>query len=335
MVVRSACLMERTPAAEELTLHVLVAMLAFAVSWPASAQDRNVLLPVAELEHMLQSEPLRIVSAGVTRPKAQGDITLKAEVSFGGRPPMRVKLRRAEPGAEIFNNVPRYDLAAYELQKLLLDPPEYVVPPTALRMVPLADLRAYAPAARPTFKGADEVLCVVQYWLQDVANPPDVLDPALFQSDAVYARHIGQLNVFTYLIRHGDSNVGNFLISAARGGERVFAVDNGVAFAAEESDRGELWKSMRVKRLPADVADRVRKLTEADLTSRLGVIGQWQLTDGHHVAVLPAANLAPRSGVRREGATVQMGLTRREIADVWDRATKLRKMIDDREIVAF
>jgi len=115
----------------------------------------------------------------------------------------------------------------------------------------------------------------------------------------------------------------------------VFAVDNGVAFAAEESDRGELWKSMRVKRLPADVAERVRKLTEADLTSRLGVIGQWQLTDGHHVAVLPAANLAPRSGVRREGATVQMGLTRREIADVWDRATKLRKMIDDREIVAF
>ena len=62
-----------------LALHVLVAVLASALSWPASAQDRNVLLPVAELEQMLQSEPLRIVSAAVTRPKAQGDITLRTE----------------------------------------------------------------------------------------------------------------------------------------------------------------------------------------------------------------------------------------------------------------
>ena len=53
-----------------------------------------------------------------------------------GRPPYRVKLRRAEPGAEDFNNRPRYDLAAYELQKLFLEPAEYVVPPTALRFVP-------------------------------------------------------------------------------------------------------------------------------------------------------------------------------------------------------
>ena len=312
-----------------------ILVLAFAVSWPASAQDRHILLPVAELEHLLHSERLRLKSAQISRPKAEGDITLKAEAAFGERPPMRIKIRRAEPGAETFNNVPRYDLAAYELQKLLLDPPEYVVPPTALRMVPLADLRPYAPAARPTFKGADEVLCVLQYWLQDVVAAADVLDPALLRSDAVYARHVGQLNVLTYLIRHGDSNVGNFLISAQRHGERVFAVDNGVAFASEESDRGELWKSMRVKRLPADVVERLRKLTEADLTSHLGVMAQWQLTDGHYVAVPPAANLAPNSGVRREGATLQMGLTRREIADVWDRATRLLKMIDDREIVAF
>ena len=56
-----------------------------------------------------------------------------------------MKLRKAEPGADTFNNVPRYDLAAYELQKLFLDPAEYVVPPTALRMVPLADFRKYSP----------------------------------------------------------------------------------------------------------------------------------------------------------------------------------------------
>ena len=314
---------------------LLVAVLAVAASSPASAQDKNVLIPVPELEHMLQTEPLRIVSAQVTRPKAVGDITLRAEVAFGDRPPMRVKLHRAEPGADTFNNVPRYDAAAYELQKLVLDPPDYVVPPTALRLVPLAELKPYAPAASATFSGSSEVLCVVQYWLQEVIAPADVLDTAQLQSDAVYARHIGQLNVVTYLMRHGDSNAGNFLISKEPSGARVFSVDNGVAFNSEESDRGELWRSMRVKRLPADVVERLRKLTEADVKARLAVVGQWKLVDGRFVAEPPGRNVNSNKGVRREGPIVQMGLTHREISDVWDRAKRLQKMIDNKEIVAF
>jgi hypothetical protein len=315
--------------------NLLVAALTLAASFPAPAQDRNVLFPVPELERMLQSDPLRIVSAQISRPKAAGDITLRAEVAFGDRQPLRVKLRRAEPGADTFNNVPRYDQAAYELQKLLLDPPDYVVPPTALRLVPLAQLKPYAPAASPTFSGSNEVLCVVQYWLQEVIAPADVLDDSQLRSDAVYERHIGQLNVVTYLIRHGDSNAGNFLISKELAGARVFSVDNGVAFNSEESDRGELWRSMRVKRLPADVVERLRKLTEDDLKSRLGVVGQWRLSDGRFLAVAPGKNVASNSGVRRDGPTVQMGLTRREISGVWDRAKRLLKMIDDKEIVPF
>ncbi len=151
------------------------------VAGPVLAQDTNITMPVAELERMLADDPLRIVSADKSRPKAPGDITSKAEVSFGGREPFRVKLRRSEPGAEGFNNVPRYDLAAYAIQRLLMDPNEYVMPPTALRMIPVAEFKSYYhdPAAvKPTFKGADEVLCVVQYWLQNVTNPPDILDRA-------------------------------------------------------------------------------------------------------------------------------------------------------------
>jgi hypothetical protein len=89
--------------------------------------------------------------------RGQGS-TLKADVSFNDRPPLKVKLRKAEPGAESFNNVPRYDLAAYELQKLFIDPAEYVVPPTSLRMIPLDDFRRYSPDVEPTFRGASEVL---------------------------------------------------------------------------------------------------------------------------------------------------------------------------------
>ena len=322
-------------------LFLILAVMAATGLHSAFAQDRNVTLPVPELEQMLQSDPMRIVSAEISRPKAKGDITLKAEVAFSDRPPMRVKLRKAEPGADTFNNVPRYDLAAYELQKLLMDEAGYVVPPTALRMVPLAELRELtstvepAPVFKPTFKGADEVLCVVQYWLQDVKVPVDVLDAVLVESDPVYARHIGELNVFTYLIEHRDSNLGNFIMSAAPEGARVFSVDNGIAFASEASDRGEAWKSMRVKRLPADTVDRLRGLTRDALTLHLAVLAEWELKGGHYVAVPLTANLSANSGVRRKDTTVQMGLTRNEIAGVWDRSRRLLKMIDAGDIATW
>ena len=321
--------------ASTLRLHALLALLAAATSSVVLAQDRHIVVPVGELESMMRSEPLRIESAEVSRPTLRGDITLKADVVFGERPPLLVKVRNAEPGAETFNNVPRYEIAAYELQKLLVDEAEYVVPPTALRMVPLEELREFAPKARATFFGADEVLCVVQYWLQDVAARTDVLDSERFETDAAYARHVGQLNVLTYLIEHADSNPGNFLVSAEPEGARVFSIDNGVAFASEVSDRGQLWRTMRVERLPADIVARLRQLTETDLMSRLGVLAQWELTDGHYVAVSPTDNLKSNIGVRRRAGTIQMGLTRGEITSVLSRAKRLLRMIDDAKISTY
>jgi hypothetical protein len=315
--------------------HALAALLLIAASCSAAAQDRNITLPIADLEHMLQAEPMQIVNAEISRPKAKGDITLKADVAFADRPPIRVKVRKAERGAQAFNNVPRYDLAAYELQKLLMDAEEYVVPPTALRMVPMAQMKTYSSDVKATFPDSDDVLCVVQYWLQDVTAPADVLVPARFESDALYARHIGQLNVLTYLISHRDSNLGNFLISAAPQGARVFSIDHGVAFASEGSDRGELWRSMRVKRLPVDTVARLRKFTEADLDTRLGVLAEWKLENSHYVAVAPGKNLRPISGVRRKDGIVQMGLSGPEIGAVWSRAQKLLKMIDDGDIATY
>jgi hypothetical protein len=292
----------------------------------ATAQDLNIPRPVDELEREIATAPLKIVSAEISRPKAQGDITLKAELSFGGQPPYRVKLRRAVPGAEEFNNRPRYDLAAYELQKLFLDPAEYVVPPTALRTVPLAELLPYAPAAQPTFAGSDEVFVVLQYWLHEVRVIEDVYDAQRFDADFPYARNIGQLNVFTLLIAHGDSNVGNFLISRAESAARVFSIDNGVAFAFNESDRGELWKPIRVNRIPSETVKRLRGITRDELDRRLGIVGTWRRENSRWVAISSSANLNASRGVRYEGDLVQMGLTRSELNDVWRR---LKKLLDD------
>ena len=198
-----------------MTRHIAWVLATAVLGWaaPVLSQDANIALPVPEIEKMLAADAFTIVSAEISRPKAKGDITLKADVSFGGQPPIRVKLRKAEPGADSFNNVPRYDMAAYELQKLFLDPAEYVVPPTALRFVPLAEFRKYSPDVERTFPVAEQVLAVMQYWLQDIKVVADVYDPAVFDADPVYARHIGQLNILTDIIDHADSNVGNFLIS--------------------------------------------------------------------------------------------------------------------------
>ena len=298
----------------------------------ATAQDANITQPVAELEQLLAAEPLVIAHAEISRPKAKGDITLRADISFGGAPPLRVKLRKAEPGADTFNNVPRYDVAAYELQRLFLDPAEYVVPPTALRMVPLADFAKYSPGVMRTFSAADQVLAVVQYWLSDIKVVADVYDPARFAADPVYARHIGQLNVLTYLIKHRDSNLGNFLLGKAEVGARVFSIDHGVAFASEDSDRGELWKDMRVDRLPADTVERLRKITPEMLADRLAVLAQWQLEGRSYVPVAPGPSIAESRGVRRKGNDLQMGLSKSEIREVHRLLKNLLERIDDGKI---
>jgi len=295
----------------------------------AAASDLNIPVPTEALERQLATEPFRIVAAEISRPKAKGDITLKADISFSGNPPYRVKLRRAEPGAEDFNNRPRYDLAAYELQKLFLEPDEYVVPPTALRMMPAADLLPYAPQTRPTFGGSDDVMVVLQYWLQEVKVVADAYDAAMFGSDPGYARHVGQMNVLTYLIEHGDANLGNFLASKAAVSPRVFSVDNGVAFAYNESDRSDAWKYLRVPRLPADTVARLRSLSREDLHRRLGVLAQWRLDGGRWVAEPPGPNIAAQRGVRRQDGVVQLGLTKSEIDQVGRRIAQLLKQVDE------
>ena len=55
-------------------------------------------------------------------------------------------------------------------------------------------------------------------------------------------------------------------------------------------------------------------LTKDELTAKLGVLGQWELRDGHYVPVAPTANMGANRGVRIRDGVVQMGLTREEIS---------------------
>jgi hypothetical protein len=143
------------------------------------------------------------------------------------------------------------------------------------------------------------------------------------------------MNILTYLIEHGDSNVGNFLISRSETGPRVFAVDNGVAFAAAESDRGRKWAEMRVDSLPKETVERLRAMTYDALDRQLAVVAQWTLEDGHFVPAQLGESLSKSRGVRRDGAVVQMGLTKPEIEAVWRNRQRLLDMVDSGKLKTY
>lgn len=305
-----------------------------AVPMSAAAQDANFQVPIEEIEETLRSGELEVLALMPSR-GLPGERTYRATIRSGDRV-FQAKYAPAPKGADEFNNRPRYELAAYEIQKLFLDPSEYVVPPTVLRCQPrevvqsTLDLagNAMTPPAEKTFAEWPVTLVALQYWLRLVEEPDKLKDDRRLKADERYARHLGNLNLLTYLIRHSDSNEGNFLRSRDPENPRVYSVDNGVAFSWETSDRGTYWRELRLDRYPAGSIERLRAYTLDDLERRLGVLAQFEVRDGACVEVEPTGNLDPGRGVRRDETGFQLGLNETEIRDIHDRLRRLIERID-------
>jgi hypothetical protein len=322
-------------AASVLSLVVTFHALSFALLGVGlAAQDANVYVAIPKIEQRLRDDPYVILSAADTR--FLGDRTQRVTLNYpdddGG--PMLVKWAQAPRNGSAFNNEPRYEIAAYEVQKLFLEERDFVVPPTIGRVVPLDWLRQYDPEAQATFGGINSVVLVVQYWLQQV-TPDNYYDRNRFEADSVYARHFADFNLLTHLIRHMDMNAGNYLISSDPANPRVFAVDNGVSFRSEPSDRGYEFRDLQVRRLPHATVERLRRITEEDLHRTLGVLLQYQIVNGELVTVAPTANISDGRGVRRSDDVVQFGLTRAEIRDVWGRIEDVLERVDSGRITVF
>ena len=229
--------------------------------------------------------------------------------------------------------MPAHEVAAYEMQKLFLDQPEMVVPPTVMRVLPVDWYRQFDENARATLSGTSSIVFVLHSWVHFLTGE-GVWDEDRFNSDPAYARHWANLNLFTYLIRHSDSNTGNVLISEI-GEPRIFSVDNGVAFNSQDSDRGTGWRNLLVTRFPASTVARLRTLTEEQLHEALGVLAQWEIRGEELVAVPKTENVNPRERVRQRSGTVQIGLTRDDIDDVWYRLEVFLGQIDNGQYQTF
>lgn len=296
------------------------------------AQDGNYLLPIPHIEALLRDSSFTVVDARGSR--AEGDRTNRMAMQFAENVVLLAKWAPAARGGATFNNEPRYEVAAFELQKLFLPEDEWVVPPTLLRAFPQGFVDDYFERAPQTFDDAASVVVAIQYWLSSV-RPDDFWDEDRFEADSVYARYLGNMNILTHLIDHRDSNTGNFLISTLPNRPRVFSVDNGVAFRSQRSDRGVAWRNLRVDRLPHATVARLRTVTEDDLMRALGVIAEFEIRDGLLVARAPTANLDEGRGVRERDGVFQFGLTGAEIRDVAGRIARLLERVDEGRITVF
>ncbi|MDE2879214.1 hypothetical protein [Candidatus Palauibacter soopunensis] len=312
----------------------VAAVSAVAAPAPAAAQDANFLLPIPEIERVLREGEIQVLDVQPSR-GLPGERTYRVTLQSGDHV-LGVKYAPAREGADEFNNRPRYELAAYEVQTLFLDEREMVVPPTAIRAFPLdvvqATLARAGDAANPPERTFDEwpmTLVALQYWMFNVDLPEELPDEDRIEADEVYERLLGNFNLLTYAIGHSDSNQGNFMQSMDPDWPRVFSVDNGVAFASEESNRGTQWRDLQLDRYPASAIDRLRGLSLEGLQAQFGVLVQLEIRDGNFVEVEPTENLDPGRGVRRDAERIQLGLTEREIRAMHRRIVRLLERVDD------
>jgi hypothetical protein len=309
-----------------------LALPTLAAAQQATTRDANVLFPIPVIEQRMRFDSLVVIDVRGSR--AEGDRTQRVVLTYPDSSTMLIKWAKSAPGGSAFNNEPRYEIAAYELQKLFLDEDDYVVPPTLARAVPVDWFRRFDPEATPTFDDVNSVVLVMQYWLSSVTNE-GFWDRKRFDTDTLYARYLANFNILTHLIRHSDSNSGNFLISQYDGKPRVFSVDNGVSFRSDESNRGFEWRELRVNRLPRATVERLRAITPEDLQRTLGVVAHFDRAGDQLVLGQPGENFNPGRGVRRSPAAVQFGLTASEIRDVENRLRRLLQRVDQGRIQVF
>lgn len=274
------------------------------------ADPRLVLLAAEPTHHGIQGA--QIVTLRV--PTQSADVTFRAK----WRPISTTKA----------HTIPRRELAAYEVQKLILRPAEYVVPPTGGHCF---NLDRYRAVVDPSANGVSpEISCVfgyLSYWLEDAEHPKSFrskwynpsqgpLDRKRLDSSPAYARSMARTNLVMYLIDHDDSHSKQFLMRDSRVAPVIYSVDNSMSFDAGTNptlNREEDWSRVLVPLYP-ELLDRVRALDENDLRD-LSVLEQYKVDSGRLVRTSPELSLwvRPTQPVGWRRGALRIGLSQREI----------------------
>ncbi len=250
---------------------------------------------------------------------------------------IRFKWKLAVPGRlDQDNNSPRKEIASYEVQKLFLDPEDYVVPTSLVYCAPAELYGKAGEVVPPLAPGANCVLGNLSVWMQDVTQPISIYQEFRFIEEADYAYFLSNFNLFTYLVRHQDGKASNFLQSNDYYRPQLYSIDNGISFGTLPYNFFvKNWDVIRVAALRKDSIDRLRRLRRQDL-DRLEVVAQLERNDrGIFVSVPPGESLNPDKGVVIADGTIQFGLSQAEIDALWDRIRNVIAMVDSGEVPVF
>lgn len=303
---------------------------------PSSAVPVNWPAPPDEIERRLAGEPFELRKIAGTGAGTTG--ALKLELFFPQHgDTIAFKWKPVPRGdADGYNNSPRKEIAAYQIQAWFLDPPDYVVPTAALRCLPLEMLQSHGVSAKPNMPGAKCVLGVLSVWLKEVSVPDPVFESAEFASNAQYAANMGRFNLLTYLVKHEDGRAGNFLVSKAPEDRRVYAIDNGIAFDATVKNWFvPNWNVLRIPAVPHLEIERLRRIEDEDI-DRLGVVAEMKADpNGMLQTVPPGPNRDPDHGARVSEGWVQLGLTEDELEGLEERLEALLERVDEGKLPQF
>lgn len=300
--------------------------------WPLPPEEAAALLADAPVES-IKVLARRHAGAGVT-----GAAKIRAHFSD---PPIELVIKWKElPQGTLdgWNNSPRKEIAAWDVQRLFLAPEDYVVPPSAARCPPLDLYREEfrAPDAQPTLEGIDSVCGLATLWLDDVGVPDVVYDPERFRNDPTYAYFLSNFNLLTYLIAHKDGRSGNILVADDDERRQVFAIDNGISFGGLIFNYlVPNWHVLRIPAVRQVSIERLRALRREDLDFLLVLFEARVDAKGDLDHAQPGPPLDADRGAQFRDGTLQLGLTRSEIDAVWKRIQKLLADVDSGRISTF
>ena len=249
---------------------------------------------------------------------------------------LTVKWKGIPSGLDGWNNSPRKEVAAYAVQKLFLEPRDYVVPTTVMRCFETAAVGELLNEVRPNVADGRCTLGMLTVWLDESRPEKNPLDLARFSDDANYAYHVANFNVLTYLVDHRDGRFGNFLVSKDERDRRVFAIDNGISFEPLVYNYFVTnWNVLYVPAISKSAVDKLRQVGPGDLR-RLGVVAELRRDrDGIYRNCPPGENLDPQVGAKARDGIIQFGLTADEIDALHDRLVALLAAVDSGVLATF
>ena len=209
--------------------------------------------------------------------------------------------------------------------------------PTALPIcIPRDRYMKRAGYAAATPEGTDCILGLASIWMVDVTIPDTLYDESRFMEDPTYAYFMSNFNLLTYLIQHRDGRVGQFLVAKDDKRRQVFSIDNGISFGFWPYNFFiTQYDEIHLPALRQDSIDRLRKIKRQDLDF-LAVIAQFELDEDLVLKHVPVGkNLDPETGAKYKDGTLQYGLSKSEIDDVWDRIQNVIAEVDAGNIQVF